>query len=284
MLFRLSAKQSRQLFRSYASSPSRVPLFINGELLQSKTDKWIDLKNPVRRLLYALCNKINDKFQATQEILCRVPECTPKELAFAAKSASDAFQSWRKSSVLTRQRVMLNLQALIRDNMERIAESITLEQGKTLADARGDVLRGLQVVEHACSIPSLLMGEKLTVSKDMDTYSLREPLGIVGGVMPFNFPAMIPLWVFPLAIACGNTVILKPSEKDPGASMILADLAKQAGVPNGVFNIVHGAVDTVNFICDEPAIKAISFVGSDIAGKHIFSRGTMNGKRVQVSA
>ena len=178
----------------------------------------------------------------------------------------------------------MNLQALIRDNMERIAESITLEQGKTLADARGDVLRGLQVVEHACSIPSLLMGEKLTVSKDMDTYSLREPLGVVGGVMPFNFPAMIPLWVFPLAIACGNTVILKPSEKDPGASMILADLAKQAGVPNGVLNIVHGAVDTVNFICDEPAIKAISFVGSDIAGKHIFSRGTANGKRVQVGA
>jgi malonate-semialdehyde dehydrogenase (acetylating)/methylmalonate-semialdehyde dehydrogenase len=136
-----------------------------------------------------------------------------------------------------------------------------LEQGKTLPDARGDVLRGLQVVEHACSIPTLLMGEKLAVSRDMDTYSIKSPLGVVGGVMPFNFPAMIPLWVFPLAIACGNTCIIKPSEKDPGAMMILAKLAEQAGVPKGVLNVVHGSVDTVNFICDHPAIKAISFVG-----------------------
>ncbi len=229
----------------------------------------------------------------------KVPQATHDELLWATESASTAFTSWKKTSVLTRQRVMLNLQALIRENMDKIAESITLEQGKTLGDARGDVLRGLQVVEHACAIPSLLMGEKLAVSKDMDTYSIREPLGVVGGVMPFNFPAMIPLvhfsifvffykkfkweqWVFPLAIACGNTVVLKPSEKDPGATMLLAKLAEEAGVPKGVLNIVHGGVNTVNFICDDPAIKAISFVGSDTAGKHIFSRGTKNGKRVQV--
>jgi malonate-semialdehyde dehydrogenase (acetylating)/methylmalonate-semialdehyde dehydrogenase len=125
--------------------------------------------------------------------------------------------------------VMLNLQQLIKENMDKLAESITLEQGKTLPDAKGDVLRGLQVVEQACNIPTSLMGEQLAVSADMDTYNIREPLGVVGGIAPFNFPAMIPLWMFPLAIACGNTVILKPSEKDPGCTMLLCELAQKAG-------------------------------------------------------
>lgn len=273
MLFKRVLSQTRSLS---IKRPEPVPLFINGQFIQSKTSNFIKLFNPVS-------NHHTDTFKATQEHLYNVPQATPEELVLASESASEAFQSWKRTSILTRQKVMLNLQALIRENMDNIAASITLEQGKTLGDAKGDVLRGLQVVEHACSIPSLLMGEKLTVSKDMDTYSLREPLGVVGGVMPFNFPAMIPLWVFPLAIACGNTVILKPSERDPGASMLLAKLAQEAGVPNGVLNVVHGGVDTVNFICDDPAIKAISFVGSDVAGKHIFARGTKNGKRVQVS-
>ncbi|KAJ3120593.1 Methylmalonate-semialdehyde dehydrogenase [acylating] mitochondrial, partial [Nowakowskiella sp. JEL0407] len=220
---------------------------------------------------------------ATQEVVSLVPKTTPSELELAGRAAAEAFKSWKKTTVLSRQRVMFELQALIRANMDRLAESITLEQGKTLPDAHGDVLRGLQVVEHACSIPSLLMGEQLPVSKDMDTYTIRQPLGVVGGIMPFNFPAMIPLWVFPLAIACGNTCIIKPSERDPGAMMILAELAQKAGVPKGVLNVVHGAADTVNFICDYPAIKAISFVGSDHAGKYIFQRGTQNGKRVQAN-
>ncbi|KAH6568734.1 hypothetical protein BASA60_008490 [Batrachochytrium salamandrivorans] len=194
---------------------------------------------------------------------------------------TDAFKTWRKSSVLSRQRIMLDLQLLIRNNMDTIAHSIVLEQGKTFADAKGDVLRGLQVVEAACGIPNLLLGEKLGVARDMDTYTIREPLGVVAGITPFNFPAMIPLWIYPLAIACGNTCILKPSERDPGATMILAKLAEEAGVPKGVLNVVQGGVDTVNFICDEPVIKAISFVGSDQAGKYIFQRGTENGKRVQ---
>eukprot|EP00842_Homolaphlyctis_polyrhiza_P002091 jgi/Hompol1/2883/HPOL_005845-RA len=178
---------------------------------------------------------------------------------------------------------MLDLQALIRNNMDKIAHSITLEQGKTLPDARGDVLRGLQVVESACGIPSSLLGDRLPVARDMDTYTIREPLGVVAGIAPFNFPAMIPLWMFPLAIACGNTCIIKPSERDPGATMILAQLAQEAGVPKGVLNVVHGGVDTVNFICDAPSIKAISFVGSDQAGKYIYKRGTENGKRVQAN-
>ncbi|KAI8810544.1 Aldehyde/histidinol dehydrogenase [Cladochytrium replicatum] len=251
---------------STASAASKTKLYINGEFFDSQTDKWIELRNP-----------------ATQELVTLVPQATPAELKYAAESAAAAFKTWKKTSVLTRQKVMLDLQALIRSNMDKLAESITLEQGKTFPDAKGDVLRGLQVVEHACGLPTLLMGEKLPVSRDMDTYTIREPLGVVAGICPFNFPAMIPLWMFPLAIGIGNTTVMKPSERDPGAMMILAKLAEEAGVPNGVLNVVHGAVDTVNFICDDPHIKAISFVGSDVAGKYIFERGTKNGKRVQAN-
>jgi malonate-semialdehyde dehydrogenase (acetylating) / methylmalonate-semialdehyde dehydrogenase len=158
-----------------------------------------------------------------------------------------------------------------------------IAQGKTFADAKGDVLRGLQVVEATTAIPSQMMGEQLEVSADMDTSTIRIPLGVVAAICPFNFPAMIPLWVLPVAVATGNTLILKPSERDPGAAMIIAELAKQAGLPNGVFNIIHGTKQTVDFILDEPRISAISFVGSDRAGKYIYTRGTANGKRVQAN-
>lgn len=251
--------------RAFQAQPD-TKLFINGAFVDSKTDRWIDLHNP-----------------ATGELVTRVPQATPNELKAAADAASIAFKEWRKTSVLTRQRKMLDLQLAIRNNMDRIAENITIEQGKTLADAKGDVLRGLQVVENACSVTSLMLGEILPVSTDMDTYTIREPLGVVGGICPFNFPAMIPLWMFPLAIVTGNTFVIKPSERDPGAMMILAELANEVGIPPGVLNVVHGSVDTVNFICDEPAIKAISFVGSDKAGHYIHSRGSANGKRVQAN-
>lgn len=148
-----------------------------------------------------------------------------------------------------------------------MAASITLEQGKTFNDARGDVIRGLQVAETACGITTQLPGEVLEVARDMETRSYREPLGVVAAICPFNFPAMIPLWCIPIAVVTGNTLILKPSERDPGAALILAELAREAGLPNGVLNIVHGAVDTVNFIIEEPAIRAISFVGSNRAGE-----------------
>ncbi|CAO3672761.1 unnamed protein product [Umbelopsis ramanniana] len=240
--------------------------FINGEFVESSTDKWIELRNP-----------------ATQELVTLVPETTREELDAATSAAESAFKQWSQTSVLSRQRIMLDLQYLIKKNHDRIAENIVEEQGKTFIDAKGDVFRGLQVVEQACSLTSLLMGEKLTVAKDMETYTFREPLGVTAGICPFNFPAMIPLWMFPLALATGNTMVLKPSERDPGATMMLAQLAQEAGVPKGVLNIVHGAVDTVNYICDEPRIKAISFVGSDHAGKHIYDRGSINGKRVQAN-
>lgn len=157
-------------------------------------------------------------------------------------------------------------------------------QGKTLPDARGDVFRGLEVVEAACNIGINLMGETAgNLSKGLDTYTYRQPLGVTAGICPFNFPAMIPLWMFPTATACGNTMILKPSEKDPGAAMILVKLAQEAGLPDGVVQVVHGGVDTVNFLCDAPSVRAISFVGGNQAGEHIFDRGTKQGKRVQAN-
>ena len=178
---------------------------------------------------------------------------------------------------------MFKFVALIRQHWDRLAASITLEQGKTFADAKGDVLRGLQVAETACGITTQLTGEVLEVAKDMETRNYREPLGVVAAICPFNFPAMIPLWSIPVATITGNTLVLKPSERDPGAAMILAELAREAGYPQGVINIVHGSRRTVDFIINEPAIKAISFVGSNKAGEYIFSRGSAKGKRVQAN-
>ncbi|POW10823.1 hypothetical protein PSTT_05735 [Puccinia striiformis] len=194
---------------------------------------------------------------ATQEILTKVPKSTTQELDQIVNP-------------------------LIKEHQDDLARSIVLEQGKTFSDAKGDVHRGLQVVEAACSLPQLLMGEKLEVSKDMDTETRKAPLGVTAAICPFNFPAMIPLWNI-LSVACGNSLILKPSERDPGASMMIAELASMAGLPAGVLSIAHGGVETVNYICDHPAIKAISFVGSDHAGKHIYSRAGANGKRVQAN-
>ncbi|KAJ7791763.1 Methylmalonate-semialdehyde dehydrogenase [Mycena olivaceomarginata] len=238
--------------------------FIDGEFRESKTEKWIEILDP-----------------ATQTLLSRVPETTPEEFESAVEAASKAFQTWRKTSVLKRQRFALDLQALIRQNMDIIAQAIVLEQGKTFADAQGDVLRGLQVVESACAIPTTLMGEKLEVSKDMDTETRKLPLGVCASIAPFNFPAMIPLWTIPVAIVTGNTLIIKPSERDPGAAMMIAELCQRAGLPNGVLNVVHGTVPTVNAICTHPKIRAISFVGGNKAGQHIYELGTKNGKRVQ---
>jgi len=251
--------------RSLSTAVPRVQNFINGEFVDSSTDKWIDLFNP-----------------ATNEVVCQVPESTQEEMEAATAAAKAAFATWKEVSVPNRARVMLKFQQLIRDNTELLADSITTEQGKTLADARGDVFRGLEVVEHCCSMPTLMMGETSeNLSQNVDTYSLRQPLGVCAGITPFNFPAMIPLWMFPVAATTGNTYVMKPSEKDPGAAMILARLAQEAGLPDGVLNIIHGAHDAVNYICDAPDIKAISFVGGNAAGEHIFDRGTKNGKRVQ---
>ncbi|KAI7505675.1 putative methylmalonate-semialdehyde dehydrogenase [Hortaea werneckii] len=240
--------------------------FIDNIFAESKASQWNDLHDP-----------------ATNHLVTKVPESTDAELNEAVQSAREAFKSWRKTTWLHRQQIMFKFVALIRENWDRLAASITLEQGKTFADARGDVLRGLQVAETACGITTQAPGQVLEVANNMETREYREPLGVVAAICPFNFPAMIPLWSIPIATITGNTLILKPSERDPGAVMILMDLAKQAGFPPGVINVIHGTKRAVNFILDEPAIKAVSFVGSNAAGEYIYSRASANGKRVQAN-
>ncbi|RKO95216.1 ALDH-like protein, partial [Caulochytrium protostelioides] len=199
------------------------PLFLQNEMVQSGATHWFELHNP-----------------ATQELLGYVPQATAEELREAAASCASAFKTWRKTSVLSRQRMMLDLQALVRERQDDVARNIVHEHGKTFNDARGDVFRGLQVVDHACGVPSHLMGQRLPVANDMDTYTIHEPLGVVGGITPSNFPFMIGAWIMPLAIATGNTCLLKPSERVPGATMMLAQMVKDVGIPAGVVNIVHG--------------------------------------------
>ena len=198
------------------------------------------------------------------------------------QSARAAFRSWRKTPIGVRARIFLKYQQLIREQMKPLAMLLTAEQGKTLPDAEGDIFRGLEVVEHAANIGNLQMGELANnVATGVDTYTLLQPLGVCAGITPFNFPAMIPLWMFPMAIATGNTFVLKPSEQDPLVTMRLVELALEAGIPKGVLNVVHGGPDVVNGLCDHPDIKAISFVGSTRVGTQVYRRATLAGKRAQ---
>ncbi|KAL2808360.1 Aldehyde/histidinol dehydrogenase [Aspergillus granulosus] len=247
-------------------NPIDTTNFLDNEFVPSKASTWIDLFDP-----------------ATNNLVTRVPQSTDEELRAAVESAQKAFPAWRATSIMARQQIMFKFVNLIRQHWDRLAASITLEQGKTFADAKGDVLRGLQVAETACGITTQITGEVLEVAKDMETRSYREPLGVVAAICPFNFPAMIPLWCIPIATITGNTLVMKPSERDPGAAMILAELAKEAGFPPGVINIIHGSAKTVDFILDAPEIKAISFVGGNRAGEYIYARGSANGKRVQAN-
>jgi malonate-semialdehyde dehydrogenase (acetylating)/methylmalonate-semialdehyde dehydrogenase len=242
-----------------------VKMLLDGKFIESRASEWHDVINP-----------------ATQEVLAQVPFATDDELDAAVESAKKAFKTWKNTPLAARARIMLKLQALVREHMSRIAQTLSAEQGKTLADAEGDVFRGLEVVEHACSIGSLQLGEFAeNVAGGVDTYTLRQPIGVCAGITPFNFPAMIPLWMFPMAIVCGNTFVLKPSEQDPLTPMLLAELALEAGVPPGVLNIVHGGKRVVDAICKHPDIAAVSFVGSTAVGTHVYSLASEHGKRVQ---
>ncbi|XP_016190294.1 methylmalonate-semialdehyde dehydrogenase [acylating], mitochondrial isoform X3 [Arachis ipaensis] len=207
---------------------------------------------------------------ATQEVVSQVPLTTYEEFKAAIVAAKQAFPSWKNTPITTRQRIMFKLQDLIHRDIDKLAMNITTEQGKTLKGARGDVLHGLEMVEHACGMANLQMGEFVpNACNGIDTYCIRDPLGVCAGICPINFPAMTPLWMFPIAITCGNTFILKPCENNPGASMILVALAMEAGLPDGVLNVVHGThvcytmqEEIVNYICDDEDIKAVSFNGS----------------------
>ncbi|QCP53748.1 CoA-acylating methylmalonate-semialdehyde dehydrogenase [Trinickia violacea] len=248
-----------------AAKTPTVKLLINGEFVESSSNEWRDIVNP-----------------ATQEVLARVPFATAAEIDAAVRSAHAAFAQWKTTPIGTRLRIMLKYQALIREHMPRIAKILTAEQGKTLPDAEGDIFRGLEVVEHACSIGTLQLGEFAeNVAGAVDTYTLRQPLGVCAGITPFNFPAMIPLWMFPMAIVCGNTFVLKPSEQDPLSTMALVELAIEAGVPRGVLNVVHGGKEAVDALCTHEHVKAISFVGSTAVGTHVYTLASQHGKRVQ---
>src|ERR1700723_3527781 len=219
---------------------------------------------------------------ATGQVQALVPLANRAELDAAVAAAQAAFPEWSAQPPLRRARVMFRFRELFEQRMDDFARIITSEHGKVLSDAKGEVTRGLENIEFATGIPQLLKGEFTEqVGSGIDSWSLRQPLGVVAGITPFNFPAMVPMWMFPIALACGNTFVLKPSERDPSASIFLAELLKQAGLPDGVFNVVHGDKQAVDAILTHPGISAVSFVGSTPIAEYVYRTGTATGKRVQ---
>jgi len=250
--------------RANASVPT-VPMLLDGKMVQSTSKEFFDIHNP-----------------ATGELIARTPLCTQSEMDTAADSCAEAFKSWKKVSPSARARVMHKFEEAIRESTPELAEIITREQGKTIPDAKGDVFRGLEVVEIASGVPSMLAGETLPgVATSVDVHSYRVPLGVTAGICPFNFPAMVPLWMFPMAVTAGNSMLMKPSERVPLTTMKLGELACASGLPPGVLNVIHGTKDAVNFICDNKHVQAISFVGGNAAGEHIYNRASANDKRAQ---
>jgi malonate-semialdehyde dehydrogenase (acetylating)/methylmalonate-semialdehyde dehydrogenase len=243
----------------------KVPQYINGEFFESRTSQWKDVINP-----------------ANQEKLSEVPYATANEMELAIKAAQEAFFQWRDIPVPERVRYFFKYQQLLKEHQEDIARVLCQENGKNFEDGMGDVWRGIEVVEHACSAANHLMGETVeNVARKIDSYSMIQPLGVCAGITPFNFPAMIPLWMFPLAIVSGNTFVLKPSEQDPLTPIYLTELFEQAGFPKGVLNVIHGGKEQVDFILEHQDVKAVSFVGSAPVGKYIYEQGCKNMKRVQ---
>lgn len=219
---------------------------------------------------------------ATGEQRAWVALASTADVDRAVKTAAQAFESWSQVSLSRRTKILFAFRALVNARSRQIAEVISDEHGKVLSDAEGEVQRGLEVVEFACGVPTHLKGEYSDqVSTGVDLFSFREPLGVVAGITPFNFPAMVPMWMFPVAIACGNTFVLKPSERDPSASMLLGELWAEAGLPEGVFNVVHGDKVAVDALLDHPEVAALSFVGSTPIAQYVYRRGTAAGKRVQ---
>ncbi|NKF51665.1 CoA-acylating methylmalonate-semialdehyde dehydrogenase [Shewanella sp. WXL01] len=247
---------------------TQVKHYIAGEFTTGTGSKVIEVTNP-----------------ANNSVIAKVNAATEAEVDQAIASAKEAFKTWKEVPVSERARVMLRYQHLLKENHDEIATILAKETGKTFEDAKGDVWRGIEVAEHACNVASLLMGETVeNVARNIDTYSYTQPLGVCAGITPFNFPAMIPLWMFPLAIACGNTFILKPSEQDPMTPQRLVELFEEAGAPKGVLQLIHGDKTAVDKLLSDEAIKAISFVGSVGVGQYIYKTGTDNLKRVQAFA
>ena len=243
----------------------RLPLWIGGKPTPSRTTRYGEVTNP-----------------ATGEFLRHVPFATAEDIDAAAAAALKAWPAWRAAPALRRARILMRFRELMEAHKKDLARLVSEEHGKTRIDAEGSITRGIEVVEFATGIPHLLKGEfSDNVGSDVDSFSLRQSVGVCAGITPFNFPAMVPMWMFPVAIACGNTFILKPSERDPTLSLRMAELLKEAGLPDGVFNVVHGDKEAVDAILKHRDIKAVSFVGSTPIAKYIYETGTAHGKRVQ---
>jgi malonate-semialdehyde dehydrogenase (acetylating)/methylmalonate-semialdehyde dehydrogenase len=239
--------------------------YINGRRVENPSNRLGDVFNP-----------------ATGKIIRQVPLATSGEVNEAVAAARKVFPDWSRNTPLRRARIMSKFKDLLEAHSEQLAHSISEEHGKVYSDAIGELIRGIEVVEFACGGPHLLKGEVTdNVGTNVDSHSLRQPLGVVAGITPFNFPAMVPMWMFPVAIACGNTFVLKPSERTPSTVLMIADLFKEAGLPDGVFNVVHGDKEAVDKLLSHPDVKAVSFVGSTPIARYIFETGAANGKRVQ---
>ncbi len=247
------------------TNPTRITHWINGTSWRGSSARTGEVFNP-----------------ATGAVSGRVDLASSADVDAAVAAAAGAFQQWRRSSLTTRTQVLFAFRELLNARKDELAAIITAEHGKVLSDALGEVTRGLEVVEFACGIPHLLKGGfSEGVSTSVDVYSIRQPLGVVGVISPFNFPAMVPMWFFPVAIACGNTVVLKPSEKDPSAAVWVASLWQEAGLPDGVFNVVHGDKEAVDRLLEHPDVRSVSFVGSTPIARYVYENGTRAGKRVQ---
>ena len=243
----------------------KIPHFINGQSYEGRSSRYADGFNP-----------------ATGEVMSSIPLASNEDVALAVSAAKAAFPAWAETPPLKRARILFNFKALLDKHQDELAELITREHGKVFSDAKGEVTRGIEVVEFACGIPHLLKGQYTDqIGGGIDNWSMRQPLGVVAGITPFNFPMMVPCWMFPVAIACGNTFVLKPSERDPSASLRLAELLREAGLPDGVFNVVHGDKQAVDALIAHPDVEALSFVGSTPIAEYIYSEGTRRGKRVQ---
>jgi malonate-semialdehyde dehydrogenase (acetylating)/methylmalonate-semialdehyde dehydrogenase len=241
--------------------------YVSGARVPGKSGRFADVFDP-----------------ATGSAARRVPLASTDEVNEIVAAARAAWPAWAKTPPLRRARILDKFKFLLMENADRIAELISSEHGKTHDDALGEVTRGLEVVEFAVGIPHLLKGEVTeNVGTNVDSHSLRQPLGVVAGITPFNFPCMVPMWMFPVALACGNAFILKPSERDPSAGLFLAELLSQAGIPDGVFNVVNGDKEAVDALLANPDVKAVSFVGSTPIARYIYATGTANGKRVRSS-
>jgi len=239
--------------------------FVNGSPTAAKNDRYADVYDP-----------------ATGEVTKRVALASKAEIRAAVEAAKAALPGWSATPAAKRAQCMFKLREMIIKNHDALAEAISKEHGKTFDDAKGEVARGLEVVEFVCGIPQLLKGEYSdNVAGGVDSVGIRQPVGVCAGITPFNFPAMVPMWMFPVSLACGNTFILKPSERDPSTPMLLAELVAEAGVPAGVFNVVNGDKEAVDALLHDPDVAAISFVGSTAIGKYIYETGCANGKRVQ---